>query len=844
MGAIEPFNRRLNFCQVTRQIDYNLDTVTETNMRSRVVLPMEVAYPAPRCRVLFTIAAQPLRTLGCLLVLWLLSASEAGALPAYPLKVSANGRYLVDSNNQPSLMIGDAPQALFVKLSEAEAGLFLTNRASRGFNSLWVNLLCSTNNGGLLNGVTTNGIAPFTNTISGSSKYDLTAPNENYFARVDRIIAVAAQLGIQIMLDPLETSVGVWTSTALTNGTNRCRTYGQYLGNRYKNFNNIIWWSGNDFQDWTNAASDAVIRSIAQGILDVDTRHLHTLLLDYPVSGSLNNSNWNSIAGLNASYTYWPTYAQVLDDYNRTNFVPTFLAEAHYEFEELYNAYGSPEVMRRQAYWSLLSGACGQFMGNHFTWQFLAGWQTNMDTTGSLQMQNVKSLFESHRWYDLVPDQNHTLVTSGYGTYATGGSLTNNNYATAARTADGTLALVYMPTVRTITVNMSRFSVPVMAKWFDPASGVYATIAGSPFTNASSRTFTPTGTNSGGVGDWVLVLEPVDSSPPSISAVPDQTTDAGMTVGPIPFTVTDNEVDSANLLVQAASSNPSLLPTDQILLGGSGSNRTVTLMPASNQLGNATVTLTVSDGTLTASNSFVLTVNPPSLTVTAASFSRSYGATNPVLTGSIVGLMPGDNITANFTTSATTNSPVGVYPISVTLSGAGGVLGNYVLTINGGILTVTQAVLVAAADNLSRTFAEPNPPLTISYAGFVNGETESALAIVPAASTTATNDSAPGDYAITLAGGAGSNYSLVLSNGVLTVTPPVVVISSAVFLDAGHLKLSGSGGANMSYTLQSSTNLASWGSIGTISTDGAGAFEYVDDAVAGVPQRFYRVSWP
>ena len=68
--------------------------------------------------------------------------------PAYPLKKSANGRYLVDSRNAPFLVAGDAPQALMVKLTEADAGLYFSNRVAHGFNALWINLLCRTGTGG------------------------------------------------------------------------------------------------------------------------------------------------------------------------------------------------------------------------------------------------------------------------------------------------------------------------------------------------------------------------------------------------------------------------------------------------------------------------------------------------------------------------------------------------------------------------------------------------------------------------------------------------------------------------------------------------------------------------
>jgi hypothetical protein len=53
--------------------------------------------------------------------------------------------------------------------------------------------------------------------------------------------------------------------------------------------------------------------------------------------------------------------------------------------------------------------------------------------------------------------------------------------------------------------------------WYDPASGTYLPIAGSPFANSGTRTFTPSGNNSDGGGDWVLVLE---TNPPPIIVPP------------------------------------------------------------------------------------------------------------------------------------------------------------------------------------------------------------------------------------------------------------------------------------------------------------------------------------
>ena len=441
----------------------------------------------------------------CALLLAFAVASPAAVAAVYPLKNSANGRYLVDQNNVPYLITGDSPQALIVNLSEVDAETFFADRQAHGFNTVWINLLCNPYTGGRPDGSLLDGTLPFTGTIPSTSSYDLSATNEAYFAHVDRILNLAAQHGLQVLLDPIET--GGWLDTLLDNGTDKCRAYGQYLGNRYQNFANIIWMSGNDFQGWRNASNDAVVQAVAFGIKDADTNHLQTLELDSYLSSSLDDANWAPIIALNAAYTFFPTYAQLLADYNRNNFLPNFMVEANYEFEHHSSDEGTPAVLRRQEYWTLLSGATGQFYGNHYTWQFISGWQTNLNTSGTIQFGYVKALFEPRRWYDLIPDQNHTVVTAGYGTFKSGGALVDSNYATAARTADGALVLVYLPTIRTLEVDLSQLSGPVIAQWYDPSRGTYVAIPGSPFANFGSQHFTPPGHNADGDGDWVLVLE-------------------------------------------------------------------------------------------------------------------------------------------------------------------------------------------------------------------------------------------------------------------------------------------------------------------------------------------------
>jgi hypothetical protein len=441
-----------------------------------------------------------------LVTVWLLANvfSLAGA-PVYPLKRSANGRYLVDQSNAPCLIIGDSPQALIVNLTTNDAAMFFADRHAHGFNSMWVNLLCGTYTGGRADAGTLDGILPFTGTIPSTNSYDLTKPNEAYFARVDAMLNLAAAQGLQVLLDPAET--GSFLPVMLDNGAHKCRAYGQFLGQRYKNFPNIIWLSGNDFQSWKTNSNDAVVRAVALGIQDKDTNHLQTSELDYVVSSSLDDTNWDSILTLNATYTYYPTYARLLQDYNRPKFLPNIMIEANYEFESLQGPLTTAPILRKQEYWTMTSGAAGQMYGNHYTWPFTNGWQNYLDTPGAIQLGYLKTFFEARAWYNLVPDTNHLVVISNNGTFSSSGHVADNDYLTAARTPDGSLVVIYTPIIRQFVVDMSQLSGRAVSRWFDPSSGSFSNIAGSPFTNGGTPSFTPPGNNSDGDGGWVLVLE-------------------------------------------------------------------------------------------------------------------------------------------------------------------------------------------------------------------------------------------------------------------------------------------------------------------------------------------------
>ncbi len=444
-----------------------------------------------------------------LLLLTVVSGQAWSATAVYPVKVSANHRYLVDQNDAPFLITGDSPQSLTVNLTTAQADSYFSNRQAHGFNTMWINLVCDAYTGGRDDGSAYDGMLPFTGCLPGGTNlayYDLSKPNEAFFARCDQMISLAAKYNLLVFLDPIET--GGWLTNMVNNGPKACGDYGKYLGNRYKHFDNIVWMSGNDYEGWRNPRNDAAVTAVARGIQSTDTRHIHTAELGGSFGLSTDDPNWAAIVSISGAYTYFPTYAEVLNGYDRASVMPVFMVESCYDFEALGQAHvATPATLRREEYWANLSGATGLIYGNHYTWTFAPGWQTHIDTPGAAQIAHLKSFFESRAWYNLVPDQTHATLTAGYGTFSSKGTIDDNDYAAAARTPDGRLAIAYSPTIRSLTIDMTRLSGPVAARWFDPSNGAYSEIAGSPFSNTGSRDFTPSGNNHDGDGDWVLVLE-------------------------------------------------------------------------------------------------------------------------------------------------------------------------------------------------------------------------------------------------------------------------------------------------------------------------------------------------
>ncbi|HEY3456790.1 MAG TPA: MBG domain-containing protein, partial [Bryobacteraceae bacterium] len=198
--------------------------------------------------------------------------------------------------------------------------------------------------------------------------------------------------------------------------------------------------------------------------------------------------------------------------------------------------------------------------------------------------------------------------------------------------------------------------------------------------------------------------------------------------------------------------------------------------------------LTANNGNYTfqqaAGNASALTIDPATLTYTAAAASRSYGSSNPALSGSISGFVNGDTQASSttgtlaFTSSAIASDNVGSYAING--SGLAANHGNYTFQQAAGnatALTIDPAVLTYTAGAVSRTYGDANPAFTGTVSGLVNGDSlSSATSGSPTFTTTATNTTHVGTYAINGSGLTANSGNYIFQQAAanasaLTITP-------------------------------------------------------------------------
>ena len=200
---------------------------------------------------------------------------------------------------------------------------------------------------------------------------------------------------------------------------------------------------------------------------------------------------------------------------------------------------------------------------------------------------------------------------------------------------------------------------------------------------------------------FTLRVKPVNDRP-TISDIQNQSTDEDVPTTQIQFTIQDPETPLANLILTASSTNTTLIPQSNILLGGTGENRWIKLTPKLNLYGASTITLTVSDGLLTASDTFILNVNPvndaPMISTIPNLSTVESMSTNPIS----FTLADLESRVEDLIISTTSTNPLLVRPEDITVSGTGSTRTLVIKPISGRFGVVTLGILVSDEDKTSQ----------------------------------------------------------------------------------------------------------------------------------------------
>ena len=303
------------------------------------------------------------------------------------------------------------------------------------------------------------------------------------------------------------------------------------------------------------------------------------------------------------------------------------------------------------------------------------------------------------------------------------------------------------------------------------------------------------------VANWRQAAAP--NTAPTISAIASRTVNEDTATSAIAFTVGDSQTSASNLVVTASSSNTAVVANTAaaLTLGGSGASRTLVVVPQPNASGTSTITVTVSDGLLSASTSFVLTVNAvndtPVVTPTPASAVTPNGVAAQVTVVVTDVDSPGTSMsmtTSNANQALLPNANVSVATIATgptsrtfqaTMTPVAGQYGTVTVMLYGfdGAATGIAAFVLGVQPPASPTIT-PIPPQTISEdtqtptLAFTVGDPDTVATSLVVSATSSNTALVPNTTAALALGGTGASRMLTVTplpdqNGSTTITVSV-----------------------------------------------------------------------
>ena len=400
---------------------------------------------------------------------------------SFPIKIS--GKHFTDSEGKPFFWHGDTCWKLFWEFTIDEARTYLENRAKIGFNVIQVHLLphrfYQCNRGG---------DRPFL------KEGEITALNEAYFAHVDRIVEMGAELNLAFVIAPMWLSSWEQEWHTVFN-TETAPLFAKAVATRLKKHKNIIAW----IQGGDDDAPDL------RDAINISARVFREITPEKPQTyHAWTKGGWTLFPDAEwmdfcMAYSYSTEYLveQICDARSLVPTRPVVLGETHYEGNDDITA----EDIRRYAYTATLCGASGHTYGHKDIWMYTYFWPDAINSECSHHMRILKEFVDSINWWELEPVDN-LFKFQKKPSRVMPTDLQRWKFFPAMCNKDKTFAVAYFYDHREFFPDPYWLSDRFEQYWIDPVSARQFPLEEPP---SWSGHRTP-GTNAGGGQDWILVI--------------------------------------------------------------------------------------------------------------------------------------------------------------------------------------------------------------------------------------------------------------------------------------------------------------------------------------------------
>ncbi|MEM7655048.1 MAG: DUF4038 domain-containing protein [Bacteroidota bacterium] len=426
--------------------------------------------------------------------------SGAGILQAQlpKLAIAENQRFLVREDGKPFVWIGET-NWLFAKLPPKTIDRLLDVRSQQGFTVMFVSCREDRYDGG------------------GPGK--ITQPNEIWWAYLDEYLEKCEQRNLYVGI-----TLG-WWGIARNHTAEELYQYGKWVGNRYKDRNNLIWLTlgeAGSHERKKGPLPAGHVEALVKGIREGDTGNkLLTIHADFRRSTSITDhaalcdfNNWQTSQWCCRSDLprkddrTWTVWEAIQYDYQQRyegKPKPTLDSEAWYEQNKDFCGVTSFYI-RRRAYFTLFAGAFGHTYGAGGIWDGLTEAEAcSGDALAAIQYPGARDMGYVSRflhrlgadWLQLRPDQSFV---------ASGNSEAYDTHLQSTIAENQSFALVYSASDHPYTIDVSRLAGKrLVVSWYNPRTDEYLPAVRLRLADGPQQEVDPPGENGPG-NDWVLMV--------------------------------------------------------------------------------------------------------------------------------------------------------------------------------------------------------------------------------------------------------------------------------------------------------------------------------------------------